>query len=421
MARFIQFLYWLEVVIYTFIFTCLLSGSVQVISDQAGDLARRYTRPYEFDFVTWTADALGLKIGQASIGTPSYFTESTRHQIVMDYLHLEDTIMQDENRLNLIYADPSVKDPAAASAGLRAELSDLYREQDQLAPLAESVLQGQVSATLADLGLTTTGQPIPPVEFHISPLPYNLIISPRDRIEAEASISLVPDISVDKQGALEDKVASVLNVSTLVVPVGGIGSYPTMVMRTTDLSWLVNTIIHEWTHNWLTLRPLGASYTSSAEVRTMNETTASISGDEIAKIVLKRYYPELGGNPQLQFQNLGMPFSPSRSTFDFRAEMHTTRVHVDELLAEGKVEEAETYMEQRRQIFWDNGYAIRKLNQAYFAFYGAYADVPGGPAGEDPVGPAVRALRSQSRSLTDFLKTISKMSTFKQLQAALAN
>ena len=49
-------------------------------------------------------------------------------------------------------------------------------------------------------------------------------------------------------------------------------------------------------------------------------------------------------------------------------------------------------MEQRRQLFVENGYYIRKLNQAYFAFYGAYADVPGGAAGEDPVGPAVRAL-----------------------------
>ncbi len=81
--------------------------------------------------------------------------------------------------------------------------------------------------------------------------------------------------------------------------------------------------------------------------------------------------------------------------------------------------EAETYMEQRRQLFWDNGYPIRKLNQAYFAFYGAYADVPGGAAGEDPVGPAVRALRAQSSSLTAFLKTIAQMSSFKQLQDAL--
>ena len=84
--------------------------------------------------------------------------------------------------------------------------------------------------------------------------------------------------------------------------------------------------------------------------------------------------------------------------------MHITRVHVDELLAAGKVTEAETFMEQRRLFFWENGYAIRKLNQAYFAFYGAYADVPGGAAGEDPVGPAVRALRAQSASLTVFLK-----------------
>ena len=45
---------------------------------------------------------------------------------------------------------------------------------------------------------------------------------------------------------------------------------------------------------------------------------------------------------------------------------------------------------------------MRKLNQAYFAFYGAYADQPGGAAGEDPVGPAVRALRERSQGLADF-------------------
>ena len=99
--------------------------------------------------------------------------------------------------------------------------------------------------------------------------------------------------------------------------------------------------------------------------------------------------------------------------------MNTTRVHADELLAQGKIEEAETYMEQRRLIFWENGYLIRKLNQAYFAFHGAYADVPGGAAGEDPVGPAVRALRAQSASLADFVNTIGRMTSFEQLQEAI--
>ena len=99
--------------------------------------------------------------------------------------------------------------------------------------------------------------------------------------------------------------------------------------------------------------------------------------------------------------------------------MHATRVRADQLLSEGKINEAETYMEARRRFFWDHGYQIRKLNQAYFAFYGAYADVPGGAAGSDPVGPAVRSLRAQSRSLSDFLNRISWMTSFAELQKAI--
>jgi hypothetical protein len=99
--------------------------------------------------------------------------------------------------------------------------------------------------------------------------------------------------------------------------------------------------------------------------------------------------------------------------------MHETRVTVDNLLAEGKIIEAETYMETRRVFFWDHGYLIRKLNQAYFAFYGAYADQPGGAAGEDPVGTAVRALRAHSSSLVDFIHRISWLSSYEQLQQAV--
>jgi len=54
------------------------------------------------------------------------------------------------NKLDLIYSDPSIKDPGAASASLRAQLAGLYTRQSQLDPLAESILQEQVSAMLAD-------------------------------------------------------------------------------------------------------------------------------------------------------------------------------------------------------------------------------------------------------------------------------
>jgi len=100
--------------------------------------------------------------------------------------------------------------------------------------------------------------------------------------------------------------------------------------------------------------------------------------------------------------------------------MHITRLRVDELLAAGNVEEAEAYMEARRLVFWENGYAIRKLNQAYFAFYGSYADSPTGPAGEDPVGAAVRELRQHSGSLAEFIERMQDLTSFTELQALLA-
>jgi hypothetical protein len=99
--------------------------------------------------------------------------------------------------------------------------------------------------------------------------------------------------------------------------------------------------------------------------------------------------------------------------------MRKTRLTVDQLLAEGKVKEAEAYMEAQRQVLWEHGYRIRKLNQAYFAFYGAYADEPGGAAGEDPVGQAVRDLYANSDSLASFLKTIAWMTSFDELLASL--
>ena len=421
MPWYIRLLTILEIGFCTIFFGFLLTGSTLLVSETSTGTARLFTRPVEFDFVTWTLDALGIKLSQSALDTPYYFNQPARHKLVVDYFKLLDNILQDENKLNLFYTDPSVKDPGKASAAVRTELAGLYARQRLVAPFAESILQEQVAATLAEMGLTTGGQPIPPVLFHMTPLPYNLVISPRSKIEEEASISLIPDLSVDEQVNIENHVDKQLNVSSLVVPVGGIGTYPTMIERTTALDWLSDTIAHEWTHNWLTWHPLGLNYDTSPELRTMNETTADIVGGEVGKALLQQYYPELSGKYARQSQLASLPANPTRASFDFRAEMHTTRVRVDALLAAGKITEAENYMDERRQVFWNNGYPIRKLNQAYFAFYGAYADVPGGAAGEDPVGPAVRTLRSQSGSLIAFLEKIGHMSSFKLLQDVLAH
>jgi len=91
------------------------------------------------------------------------------------------------------------------------------------------------------------------------------------------------------------------------------------------------------------------------------------------------------------------------------------------MLAQGMIDEAEAYMELRRQMFVDQGYIIRKLNQAYFAFYGAYADSPVSAAGDDPVGEAVRQLRADSPSLATFLRAMGAMNSYSDLQKTVGS
>lgn len=387
---------------------------------------RAYTRDIEFDYIEWMADAAMLKIRAASVDVPYSLDRETQKVIVVEYLRTTQWIFDNEHLLSQIYADPAVTDKEAASAELRQMLDELYARREELAPLAEGVLQEQVAQILAEIGLTAAGQPVPNVWYHSTPLPMALIVSPRDRIEQSANISVSTQITVDEQATLEAEVEKGQNVSALVVPIGGVGVYPTMVMRSTNLEWMLSTIAHEWIHNYLTLRPLGVLYGNTPELRTMNETTASIAGDEIGVLVINEFYPELRASESpstLSLISLPIdrpdPEDLPRQPFDFNKQMHETRINVDVMLAEGRIEEAEAYMEARRQVFLQNGYLLRRINQAYFAFYGAYADSPGGAAGEDPVGPAVRALREQSESLADFVKTISWMWSFDQLKEAV--
>ncbi len=407
----------------TMILVCLLL--LQNDSSQATGKIERYrvfTRTVEFDYTSWTFDALLVKIEQSSLNAVQYLPQTSQVQIVQDYLDLVQSIQDTQDQIDRIYSDPAVGNPRQKADSLLKKLSFLTGEQSRVGPLSETVLQQQTSDILAENHLTLGGQPVPPLLYRVTPLPMALIISPRNVIRQDANISLLPELSLDQVVELETQVEKRFNVSALVTDVGGIGDYPTMVLITTDMNFLSNTIAHEWTHNYLTLRPLGLEYDASPDLRTMNETTASIVGKEIGLQMLTRYYPQFAPQPPpvqtSQNNNVQAPDnSPPR--FDFRKEMHITRLTVDGLLASGKITEAESYMEARRQFFWDNGYQIRRLNQAYFAFNGAYADEPGGAAGADPVGPAVRALRQQSPSLADFLNRISWMTSLADLQRAL--
>jgi hypothetical protein len=402
----------------------ILLGRSAVVPADTLERIHSYTRAQEFDYVNWMLEALALKNAQAALNTPHYLTEPQQHAVVIQYLQLVRQIEELSAKVSTIYADPQVKDPQKTAAVEIQQLNAARALETRLGPLAEAVIQEQVSYIINQSGLSTIGQPVPPVFYRVTPLPDALIVSPRNKIDQEANISLQPGLTLDETIQIENNVTKNLDKSALVVGIGGVGVYPTMVLRTTNLNDLADTVSHEWTHNFLTLRPLGINYDASPEMRTINETTASISGKEMGRAVIARFYPELLPPPETETpQQPASPTAPQTPPpFNYNKEMHTTRVHVDELLAQGKINEAEAYMETRRQFFWDNGYLIRKMNQAFFAFYGAYNDQPGGGAsGQDPVGPAVQALRKQSPSLASFLYEIAQVTSFQQLQKMVSH
>ena len=388
--------------------SALLTGDVYLATDFTSRV-RAHIRNTEFDFLGWTWDAAGVKLGQASLGEQAYAAEAARSAYVLDYFDQRRQVEQLEGQIANRYADPQVTDPAAATADQREQAAALRTRLRAMQPAVESILEEQLSVILTEQGLVLGGQPVPPVSFHLTPLPYALIVSPRNVIQQDANLDVSGDLTLDQQVALEDEVAQALDVSVLVVPLGGIGTYPTMVGQSSDLNWIASVVAHEWIHNYLTLRPLGASYTFSGQLRTMNETTAEMIGNELGDLLIKRYYPTLARPESPYPYVLARDQAPTEApppSFSFQAEMHTTRVTADRLLAEGKVAAAEAYMEARRRYLWDNGYQIRKLNQAYFAFYGAYAAGGQGAGGADPVGEAVRLLRRRSPTIADFVNTM---------------
>ena len=406
--------------VFLLLCSVLIAGSAVSGADVV-ESVRAYTRSQEFDYVSWTLEALGSKLAYAALQPEKLLGQQKTLEIVNAYIAQVQKVQQLDAALEVIYADPITKDPQSAGEPLKAELMQEQAHLATLAPIAEEILQAQLSQILTELGFGMGGQVIPPVLYQVTQLPLSLVVSPRTEIKRLADISLEAGLDTLEKETLEQQVFDELDFSALVVPVGGIGAYPTMVMQTADLVWLTEVIAHEWTHNYLTLRPLGMNYNTSPDLRTINETTASLVGKELSLIWLERFYPALLPEPTQKTPEPSAPvLDEDQPGFDFRAEMRETRVTVEAMLANGEVEEAEAYMEMRRQIFWENGYPIRKLNQAYFAFHGAYNDEPGGgAAGADPIGPAVTALRAQKPDLRSFLREISWVTSFEGLQALI--
>ncbi|MCY4022169.1 MAG: hypothetical protein OXF32_01835 [Anaerolineaceae bacterium] len=367
-------------------------------------------RDHSYNWLAWLPSALGAKLGQALWGLRPFLDETAASQFLRDYVAELRDLRALEAQIVTLFSDTAQSDPLSASAGLRNQRDAIRQHLRERQGLAESVLEGQLAALLVDLGFAVAGQVLPPVAMRLTALPQVLVVSPRDEIRYEISIGLEP-LPLDEAVALEERIENRLDASALVLPIGGIALYPAMILESANIATLADTFAHEWLHHYLFAFPLGQAWDHDSEARVINETVASLFAQEVAPLLLRRYYPELAP-PAASRQRVA---TSEQGGFDFGAEMDRTRRRVDELLVRGEVEAAENWMEGQRQRFVANGYAIRRLNQAWFAFYGGYQSAAQGPGGDDPVGPALRELRARSDTLHDWVVSLRGITTTESL------
>jgi hypothetical protein len=352
-----------------------------------------------FYFPEWALQAWAEKLLLSVANPQAFLDDETQRRAVRRYLQRLSEAREAAAALEREVSAPTPPEPEAIAA-LRRQWEAAHGRAQALRPLAEAILSEQLGVILAHEGLALLGQPIPPVQIRLTAMPNLLVLSPRERIALTTSFPLRADLTADEMDRLERRVDGQLNLSSLVVPLGGLAFYPAMIMEATGLPELTEIIAHEWTHHWLFMGPLGWFY-DRPEARTINETVADLAGKAMGRAWLARFYPE--DLPSPPADAAPAPAPPERPAFDFGRELAKTRTVVERLLAQGEVRRAELYMEARRRVFVAHGYALRKLNQAYFAFYGAYAAEEGAAGAEDPIGPRVRRLWAQSPSLRAFL------------------
>ena len=372
------------------------------------DRLNAVAKPYRFHILRWE---LGRLLGTSAL--PADRTErATKHENaieqVPEYFALTDEIGRLETEIDAI----STGDRTGDLSARQKDLENLQRSKSALRDGVERVLGRQVRLAFSRQGVfnpadryARVGIAFPPIYFTLEPPPHLLVVSPRDRIESMREIMLLQDIDHETMDNLERSVDA-LGVSALVVPLGGFGgTYPAFVADDASLAYTIGTVAEEWFHQYLFFTPIGFRYALDAigvarnyEIATMNETLAGIVREEITDMVMEIHYPP-HGSPRVALAS-------AQQQFDFNREMRELRLAVDELLANGEIEQAEALMEQCRQYLASRGYYIRKLNQAYFAFHGTYAAEP---TSVDPIGVEMREVRRQSASLRDFVNRVATM------------
>ena len=311
---------------------------------------------------------------------------------------------------------------ATAISIAESQIDSLIGERNRIRDAVEELLEAAISTELIRLGLHQDGEFIwPPVDFRIDDTPHVFVTSPRDEIRRNSVRLLRPDLTEQDKQQMEDQVFETADLSSVVLPTGGLASFPNLVPSDYSLQSLLEVSAHEWLHAYLLFHPLGRAYWSNGDMTSLNETLANRFGQEVGRTVYNRLTGkdvnvlEPPYNPQHDTEDDDNDEDGAKAPFDARDFLHDTRHQTEQLLEQGKIEEAETYMEVRRQTLVENGHNIRKINQAYFAFHGTYAD---SPSSTSNLANQIWQLRQQTPNagtLVKQLQTIANYNQFLQL------
>ena len=372
------------------------------------------TAAYERDLVRWEITHFPDKWLRLALGV---FRDSPdaeeRLELATEFVALRDDL---RDRREMLERALAVSAGASEIAALQAEAEALESRRAEIAPDVEETLEAVISQTVDDLGIIDRLGPVrwPPVDFTFESNGLLLVQSPRDEIVRLGDFLLEPDVDLLQQIALEEEVESLdPNISALVVRIGGVATYPAQVTPDASLHDLLRIASHEWLHHWLFFRPLGRAWFAGGELTSVNETVANIASEEISDHALERLTGEVFVREPWQPPQISERVEPDPDVFDFQREMRGTRTRLEELLTAGAVAEAEAYLEERRLVFVENGYNIRKLNTAWFAFHGTYAD---GPASISPLEGQIRSIRADSANLAEFLDRVAVISEEGELE-----
>jgi len=403
----------LKLVVLILLSLCLLGGSCAPAPDFDSSL-KSIVKPYQFSIAQWELKAIPDELKSLTFGKGERVEDKV--YVVIEYFSLVEPIKSLKSEIAAINAGYKSGD----SASLEADLARLQQQKAALNNEVERIIAQQIREVLAEQGIYNPLDNciklrigFPPLIFRLEPPPHLLVVSPRDRIESMREIHLQQDLSLEAMESIEEQVDE-LSVSSLVVGLGGLSTYPAFVMDDASLQFTINAAAEEWLHSYLVFKPLGFLYlldvtgiSRNYEIATMNETAVGIVSKEIGNIVVQKYYQGYENSPQPPAEE---------PEFDFNREMREIRQAVDTYLAQGKITQAEEFMKQKRQYLASMGYYIRKLNQAYFAFHGTYAD---SPTSISPIGAELKQLREQSTSLKDFLDTVAIMTSRQDLSLSI--